>query len=186
MPTDVSPARAREDRSRALELIKRLNASRMETVEPVLPLLFALNGKPYRLDDHFPFKALFRTRVPRKRVLKTARQVSKTCRVSGAQRVILADGRRVPGHELRVGDRVLAMDDRKRIVSSRVIDTVRTDPKPSLRIMTRTGVVMDLAETHPLLKLAGWTRAGELKVGDRVAAARRGGATRPSRGIGLF
>ena len=175
MPTDVSPARAREDRSRALELIKRLNASRMETVEPVLPLLFALNGKPYRLDDHFPFKALFRTRVPRKRVLKTARQVSKTCRVSGAQRVILADGRRVPGHELRVGDRVLAMDDRKRIVSSRVIDTVRTDPKPSLRIMTRTGVVMDLAETHPLLKLAGWTRAGELKVGDRVAAARRGG-----------
>lgn len=48
------------------------------TVEPILPLLLNLKGKPYSLKDHFPFSTFFRHRRPKKVVLKTGRQVSKS------------------------------------------------------------------------------------------------------------
>jgi hypothetical protein len=50
----------------------------LPTLIPVLPLLLNLNGKPYSLKDHFPFGQLFRNHKPRKLVLKTGRQVSKS------------------------------------------------------------------------------------------------------------
>jgi len=48
------------------------------TVEFLLPLLLNLKGKPYTIHDHFPFSPVFRHRRPRKIVLKTGRQVSKS------------------------------------------------------------------------------------------------------------
>ena len=48
------------------------------TLKPLLPLLLQIRGKPYHLHDHFAFSPFFRTRMPRKTLLKTGRQVSKS------------------------------------------------------------------------------------------------------------
>lgn len=166
-----------DEQSRRLKAAEHLfRKSGMVSLRPLLPLLLNLKGKPYTLKDHFPFEPFFRTRVPQKTLLKTGRQVSKTLYVSGKQRVLLANGRRVPGQDLRVGDSVLSVDAGWRVVPARVVATVRTGPKPGVRVRTRTGVEMDLALTHPLRRLEGWTVGADLKVGDRIAAARRGGA----------
>ncbi|MFW6062390.1 MAG: hypothetical protein ACOC93_06235, partial [Planctomycetota bacterium] len=55
-----------------------MQRSKMTTLTPLLPLLLSLNGRPYHLNDHFPFEPFFRTRLPRKTVLCTGRQVSKS------------------------------------------------------------------------------------------------------------
>jgi len=90
MTNGTGPALSAAERARAIDTIRRLNeAPDLGTVEPYLPLFFSLNGKPYGLDDHFPFKAMFRTRIPRKRVRKTARQCSKSTGMA-AESVVLA------------------------------------------------------------------------------------------------
>jgi len=48
------------------------------TLAPMLPLLLSLKGKPYNLHNHFPFEPFFRTRMSKKTLLKTGRQVSKS------------------------------------------------------------------------------------------------------------
>src|SRR5437764_346238 len=48
------------------------------TLRPLLPLLLSIKGEPYTLDRYFPFEPFFRTRMPRKSLLKTGRQVSKS------------------------------------------------------------------------------------------------------------
>ena len=148
---------------------------RLATLEPLLPLMLNLKGNPYTLRDHFPFAPIFRTRKPETLVFRCGRQVSKTCRVAGPQKVLLADGRRVAGHEIRAGDVVTAMDDRRLMVPARVLDAVRVDGKPTFRVITGAGNVLDIADTHPLLKLEGWSRCDAIRVGDRVAVARRAG-----------
>ena len=55
-----------------------LSKARCVTLKPLLPLLLNLKGKPYHLDNHFPFEPFFRTRMPRMTLLKTGRQVSKS------------------------------------------------------------------------------------------------------------
>lgn len=52
------------------------------TIEPLLPALLNLKGKPYSLHDHFPFSPMFTTQMPRRIVLKTGRQVSKSTSIS--------------------------------------------------------------------------------------------------------
>ncbi len=61
-----------------LKLQKALRESGTPTLKPLLPLLFSLKGKPYSLDNYFPFEPFFRTRIPRATLLKTGRQVSKS------------------------------------------------------------------------------------------------------------
>ncbi len=63
------------------ESIAQLKAElgkRAPTVEFLLPLMLTLKGKPYSIKDHFPFAPVFRNRKPRKILLKTGRQVSKS------------------------------------------------------------------------------------------------------------
>lgn len=45
---------------------------------PFLPLFLRLKGKPYGLDDHFPFEPFFDLDVPPETVLKTGRQCGKS------------------------------------------------------------------------------------------------------------
>lgn len=61
-----------------------------QTLEPMLPLLLSIRGKPYHLRDHFPFAPFFRTRMPRKTLLKTGRQVSKSTSLA-AQGVLFSN-----------------------------------------------------------------------------------------------
>lgn len=50
----------------------------LPTLEPLLPLALNLDGKPYHLHEHFPFSPVFKTTMPRRLLLKTGRQVSKS------------------------------------------------------------------------------------------------------------
>lgn len=50
----------------------------LENLTPLLPLLFNLNGRPYKLTDHFPFEPFYHTRLCRNMVWKTGRQVAKS------------------------------------------------------------------------------------------------------------
>ena len=60
------------------------------TLKPLLPLLLEIRGKPYHLHDYFPFAPFFRTRVARKTLLKTGRQVSKSTSLA-AQGVLFSN-----------------------------------------------------------------------------------------------
>lgn len=63
---------------RLVEARKYLRKGGTPTLRPLLPLLLQLKGKPYSLHDYFPFEPFFRTRMAKKTLLKTARQVSKS------------------------------------------------------------------------------------------------------------
>jgi intein/homing endonuclease len=148
----------------------------IDSLEPLLPGMLNLDGYPYSLRDYQPFGPMFRLLIPKSQVWVTGRQVSKTVMLGGEQRVLLSTGQRVRGEDLVVGDQVISIDNKYFAVTGTVLKTVRTEPKPILHIKTRMGTVLDIAETHPLLKLSGWTVGAELRVGDRVAALRRGGS----------
>ena len=142
---------------------------------PMLPILFNLKGRPYSLKNHQPMEPMFKTsQVPRRSVLKCGRQVSKCCRIGGLGHVLLHNGRRVLGTDLKVGDKLLSLDDSSlKVVTSRVSRVFKIDPKPGLRIITRLGSVLDVATTHPIRTPLGYTQAGHLAVGQRLASARR-------------
>ena len=79
------------------EVTKRLKAAAAAmsnsgylTLKPLLPLLLEIRGKPYHLHDHFPFAPFFRTRMPRRTLLKTGRQVSKSTSLA-AQGVLFSN-----------------------------------------------------------------------------------------------
>lgn len=48
------------------------------SLKPLIPAIIWLRGKPCSLVDHFPFDPFFNTVMPRRTVLKTGRQVSKS------------------------------------------------------------------------------------------------------------
>jgi hypothetical protein len=48
------------------------------SLEPLLPLVLNLNGRPYSIKDHFAFSPLFRLLTPKNQVWCTGRQVSKS------------------------------------------------------------------------------------------------------------
>jgi hypothetical protein len=64
-------------------------ANQLPTIEPLLPVLLNLRGKPFSLKDHFHFAPLFRTRRPQRILLTVARQIGKST-VNGADCVALA------------------------------------------------------------------------------------------------
>jgi hypothetical protein len=76
---DIKLTGFEDDQSRRLIVANHLMArSGRMTLRPLLPLLLQLKGRPYDLRDHFPFEPFFRTRVAKKTLLKTGRQVSKS------------------------------------------------------------------------------------------------------------
>jgi hypothetical protein len=69
---------------------KLCESNRLHSLVPLLPLVLNLNFKPYVLDDHFPFEAVFTVRMPRWMLLKTGRQVAKSTS-SAARGVVLSN-----------------------------------------------------------------------------------------------
>jgi hypothetical protein len=67
-----------------------LRQARIPTLKPLLPLLLRLKGKPYVLKNYFPFEPFFRTRVAKRVLLKTGRQVSKSTSLA-AQGVVFSN-----------------------------------------------------------------------------------------------
>lgn len=73
----------REDVETRSAILQQLAASKgFPSLEPLLPLVLNLNGRPYKLGDHFCFSPLFRLLMPKNLVLKTGRQVSKSTSLS--------------------------------------------------------------------------------------------------------
>src|SRR5437667_2209075 len=67
------------DASALMEKIQGLMSQGGEgNFAPFLPLFLRLKGKPYGLDDHFPFEPFFDLDVPPETVLKTGRQCGKS------------------------------------------------------------------------------------------------------------
>lgn len=60
------------------DLCTRISTNGLPTLVPLLPLVFQLQGRPYTLEDRFPFEPFFATHCPRAIVLKCGRQVSKS------------------------------------------------------------------------------------------------------------
>lgn len=60
------------------ELSNKLIRAGSLSIKPYLPLLLSIKGKPLILDNHYPFDPFFRTKVPKRTLLKTGRQVSKS------------------------------------------------------------------------------------------------------------
>lgn len=63
---------------RLVTLRKLVEVGNLQTLEPLLPILLNLDGRPYSLQDHHPFQQLFNCEMPQKLTLKTGRQVSKS------------------------------------------------------------------------------------------------------------
>jgi hypothetical protein len=76
-------ATSQETKSNLERLIafrRMVEAGQIQTVEPMLPLLLNLKGKPYSLSDHYPFAPLFRTKMANSVTIIGGRQISKsTC-----------------------------------------------------------------------------------------------------------
>ena len=60
------------------------------SLEPLLPLVLNLNGRPYTLKNHYPFQPLFRCLTPKNQVWCTGRQVSKSTSLA-AHGVVVAN-----------------------------------------------------------------------------------------------
>jgi hypothetical protein len=60
------------------------------SLEPILPLVLNLNGRPYSIQNHMPFSPLFRLLTPKNQVWCTGRQVSKSTSLA-AHGVVVAN-----------------------------------------------------------------------------------------------
>lgn len=87
---NIDQADAQAFGARSAVLTELANKKFFPSLEPLLPLVLNLNGKPYTLTQHYPFAPLFRLLMPKNMVLKTGRQVSKSTSLA-AHGVVLAN-----------------------------------------------------------------------------------------------
>jgi hypothetical protein len=74
-----APIELTESDKTRLELIrKKLVGTSLPTFLPLLPLAFNWEGKPYHLDDHFPFEPFFNCNLPEQMCVIGGRQIAKT------------------------------------------------------------------------------------------------------------
>jgi deoxycytidine triphosphate deaminase len=92
--------------------------------------------------------------------------------VTGDTRVVDADtGAYVPITEMRWGKSTLALDS-WRLKRAKVSAFVPQGKKEVFELRTRAGLRIRATANHPFLKLKGWVPLGDLRPGDRIAAAR--------------
>jgi intein/homing endonuclease len=134
---------------------------------------FYLKGKPFSLNQHPPFRAIYQIQAP-KLVICSGRQVGKT----GVGSALVGSWNGLPKRldQMQIGDRVIAMSPRHALVEGVVTGTVASGDKLCVRITTRMGHVLDVALTHPIRRLRDYLPAGKISVGDRIAAVRKGGS----------
>jgi deoxycytidine triphosphate deaminase len=92
--------------------------------------------------------------------------------VTGDTRVVDADtGAYVPITEMRWGKSTLALDSWK-LKAAKVSAFIPQGRKEVFELRTRAGLRIRATANHPFLKLKGWVALGDLRPGDRIAAAR--------------
>jgi replicative DNA helicase len=88
------------------------------------------------------------------------------------------DGRRrrldelVTAHETGEEIVVVSANQRHKLHRSRVSAAIRSGIQPVFRLTTKLGRQIDATASHPLLTIEGWKKLGDLRPGDRIAAAR--------------
>ncbi len=84
-----------------LEILDRIHEriDTLESLEPLLPLILWLQDKPYTLTNYFPFRPVFRVKLPKQLLLKTGRQVGKTTSISA---LALIRAITIPFHRLLI------------------------------------------------------------------------------------
>jgi replicative DNA helicase len=88
--------------------------------------------------------------------------------------VCLADGRRVPIQDLvGTAPEVWSLDASQRLHAARADKVWHVGRKSVLRVELASGRNIRATAEHRLLAGGGWTTVGELKLGDRLALARR-------------
>jgi replicative DNA helicase len=94
--------------------------------------------------------------------------------VTGDTLVCLSDGRREPIANL-VGEEpeVWAVDEQQRLTRARADKVWKVGCRPVLKVELASGRSIRATPEHRLLAGAGWTTAGALKAGDRLALSRR-------------
>jgi replicative DNA helicase len=94
--------------------------------------------------------------------------------VTGDTLVCLTDGRRLPIAELAGSEpEVWSVGDRQCLVRARADKVWKVGRRPIVRVQLASGRTIRATAEHRLLAGAGWTTVGELKLGDRLALARR-------------
>ncbi len=126
-----------------------LRKAGMASLRPLLPLLLQLKGKPYTLDNYFPFEPFFRTRMPKTVLLKTGRQVSKC--FSKQSHVMLGDGRWVKAHELKVGDSIMARAEDGTLRPQRITKVWDSGVKDAMALSTKNGYSTQVSVDHRVL-----------------------------------
>ncbi len=94
--------------------------------------------------------------------------------VTGDTLVCLTDGRRLPISEL-VGTEpeVWAMDERRRITRAKSDKVWKVGHRAIYEVRLATGRTIRATAQHRLLAGEGWAHVSELRIGDRLASARR-------------
>jgi replicative DNA helicase len=94
--------------------------------------------------------------------------------VTGDTLVLLADGRRVPIHDLvDTAPEVLAMSSEGRIVRAKSERIWRVGTRPVFAVRLASGRTIRTTGRHRLFSGTGWVTVDALAVGDRLAIARR-------------
>jgi len=94
--------------------------------------------------------------------------------VTGDTLVCVTDGRRVPIRELvGTAPEVWSFDEAQRLHAARADKVWHVGRKPVFRVALASGRSIRATAEHRLLAGAGWTTVSELKLGDRMATARR-------------
>jgi deoxycytidine triphosphate deaminase/intein/homing endonuclease len=92
--------------------------------------------------------------------------------VTGDTRVVDAEtGAYLPITEMHFGRKTLALDDWK-LRPAAISDFMAQGRKPVFELRTRAGLRIRATSNHPFRQLGGWTALEDLRVGDRIAAAR--------------
>jgi replicative DNA helicase len=78
----------------------------------------------------------------------------------------------VAAHERGEEIEVVSLNARHKLRPSRASRGIRSGRQPVLRVTTKLGKTLDATANHPLLTIDGWRELGELRPGDRIAAAR--------------
>jgi hypothetical protein len=78
-------ADSRRDKREVVRIVREyVEEEELPTLEPILPLLLNLKGKPFTLFEHLPFSPLFFTHCARSVIFKTGRQCGKSTSISAS------------------------------------------------------------------------------------------------------
>jgi replicative DNA helicase len=150
--------------------LKELMWPAMERIEALQKGGKTITGVPSGFNDLDELTSGFQ---PSDLVILAARPSMGKCLAAGAE-IVLDDGRVETIESIcrnRRG-RLLTLDAGLKLRTTEPSAFIDDGHKPVFRVTTRLGRRVTTTITHPFLAFSGWTRLGELRVGDRIAVPR--------------